>query len=179
MKLLSPILGKQIYLDCLDPSRVGEAYLSWLHNPKVNQHLEVRLAPPQSVGELKDFVLLTNASEHSLLLGIHLQSNAEHIGNIKLGPINKQHATGDIGLFIGEHQHWGKGYAAQAIELITIYAFEKLGLEKLTASCYASNVGSKKAFLKAGWREEGVRHSQFSTAAGREDCILLGRAKYQ
>ncbi|HEX4917638.1 MAG TPA: GNAT family protein [Limnobacter sp.] len=177
MKLNQPLHGEHIFLDCLDPSRVDDRYLSWLHNPLVNQHLEVRLALPGAVQDIQEFVASTNASDHSLLLGIHLAATGLHIGNIKLGPINAYHGTADVGLFIGEQQQWGKGYASQAIGLLTQHAFDALGLLKLTASCYASNLGSKNAFVKAGWQQEGIRLSQFNTKAGREDCIMLGKVK--
>jgi RimJ/RimL family protein N-acetyltransferase len=50
----------------------------------------------------------------------------------------------------------GAGYATQAIELACDIAFEKLNLHKLTAGSYENNVGSIRAFLKAGFHQEAL-----------------------
>ena len=50
---------------------------------------------------------------------------------------------------------WGKGYATEAIQLTSEYAFNYLKLLKLNAVCYESNVGSILAFLKASYTIEG------------------------
>lgn len=62
-----------------------------------------------------------------------------------------------LGLLIGERGAWGRGHGSEAIRLASDYAFRELGVRKLTAGCYADNVGSATAFRRAGWREEGRR----------------------
>ena len=79
-----------------------------------------------------------------------------HIGNIKLGAINRCHNFADISLFIGDQKCWGYGYALEAILLLCDFAFEQLHLNKLMAGCYGNNIGSKKAFEKAGFNQEGI-----------------------
>ena len=56
---------------------------------------------------------------------------------------------------IGDRFMWGKGYATEAIQLTSEYAFNYLKLLKLNAVCYESNVGSILAFLKASYTIEG------------------------
>jgi [ribosomal protein S5]-alanine N-acetyltransferase len=90
-------------------------------------------------------------------LAIILNDEDRHIGNIKIGPINQIHRFADIGLLIGERDCWGKGYATEALRLVTNYAFKTLNLHKLTAGCYDGNKGSEKAFIKAGFVVEGIR----------------------
>ena len=63
---------------------------------------------------------------------------------------------GVIGLFIGEQSNWGKGLATDAIKLISKFANKKFKLKKLVAGCYSNNIGSKKAFLKAGYEIEAI-----------------------
>lgn len=56
------------------------------------------------------------------------------------------------------------------------WAFDDLGLKKLTAGAYAENVGSIKAFERAGFEIEGRRLSQAEIAPGvRIDVVLMGR----
>lgn len=175
MQLTTPIIGESLFLRTLLPVDATPDYLGWLADPIVNAYLEVRFSPPRSVSDLATFITDINQSSHTLMLGIFLQENSRHIGNIKLGPIDWNHRVGDIGFLIGDKEVWGKGYASNAIALLSDYAFTYLGLAKLTAGCYAENEGSRRALLKAGFVEEGRRISQWLVADCRQDEILLGR----
>lgn len=66
------------------------------------------------------------------------------------------------------------GYATEAIRLISRHAFETLGLYKLTAGFYASNIASIKAFKSAGFKEEGLVKAGYFLKGKREDGIILG-----
>jgi glutamate-1-semialdehyde 2,1-aminomutase len=175
MRLDTSLVGAHIELRTLTADDATESYLAWLIDPEINRHLEVRFAPSCTRDELRAFIEATNASADSLLLGVFLREGGSHIGNIKLGPVDPNHACGDIGLLIGERAEWGKGHATAAISLVSEYAFSRLGLSKLTAGCYAENVGSRRAFLKAGFIEEGRRIAQYLADGKRQDGILLGR----
>jgi ribosomal-protein-alanine N-acetyltransferase len=170
-----PLVGSSIFLRVLSGEDITNRYLSWLSDPEVLRYLELRFSPPQTLVDLECFVNAVNDSDNSLMLGIFLNSDKAHIGNIKLGPIDPNHSTGDIGLLIGERAHWGKGFASKAIKLLSDYAFEELGLVKLTAGCYGSNEGSRRAFLNVGFVEEGRRTHQCYLNGQREDAVLLGK----
>jgi RimJ/RimL family protein N-acetyltransferase len=79
-----------------------------------------------------------------------------------------------MGLLIGEPASWGKGYATEAIVAVTAHAFSTMGLEKLYAGAYAANAGSIRAFLKAGWVEEGRSTAMWRSGDSREDNVHLG-----
>lgn len=175
MKLEIPLVGKSIFLRALNSKDATSQYLFWLHDPDVIRFLEIRFSSPRTVEDLAQHINSANESEDSLLLGIFLLTNSRHIGNIKLGPINRFHSTADIGLLIGERAEWGKGHASAAIELLVDYAFTKLALAKLTAGCYEKNEGSRRAFLKAGFFEEGRRVAQYLVEGKRRDGIMLGK----
>jgi len=61
---------------------------------------------------------------------------------------------------VGRKEFWGKGVATNTISLLRDYAFSEIGLHKLTAGCYSTNLGSAKAFKKAGFELKGrpVKH---------------------
>lgn len=170
-----PLVESNVFLRVLIREDVTTRYLSWLSDPEVLRYLELRFSPPQTLVDLELFVNAVNASDNSLMLGIFLKSEKLHIGNIKLGPIDRNHSTGDIGLLIGDRAHWGKGLASKAIKLLSDYAYEELGLIKLTAGCYGSNEGSRRAFLNVGFVEEGRRTAQYCLDGQREDAVLMGK----
>jgi RimJ/RimL family protein N-acetyltransferase len=96
------------------------------------------------------------------------------VGNIKI-ELNRRHGLGEIGILIGERVVHGRGIATAAISLIANIAREQLQVRKLTAGCYASNKGSERAFVKAGFTVEGTREAHFLLDGKPESLVLLGR----
>ncbi len=165
--------GKRIYLREVRPSDVNERYYRWMNDPEITRFLESRFAP-NAIENLRDYVAGKLGDRDNIFLAIVLKEEDRHIGNIKLGPIQWIHRLADIGLLIGEKDCWGKGYATEAIQLVSDYAFNVLNLHKVAAGCYGPNEGSARAFQKAGFVVEGVRKEQFYTNGSYVDDILLG-----
>jgi [ribosomal protein S5]-alanine N-acetyltransferase len=167
------IAGDRVILREMEVDDVGEEYVRWLNDPEVNKYLESRFTT-HTVDSVRSWVAEKRADPDTVLFGIFLRPGKAHIGNIKVGPVDRTYGTADIGLIIGAKEHWGKGYATDAIELIARFAFESLHLRKVTASCYSSNEASARAFEKVGFQREGLRRAQFLSDDGPEDQIMLG-----
>jgi ribosomal-protein-alanine N-acetyltransferase len=175
MELNGELRGTCVSLRTLCEDDVGEAYARWMNDPDVVRYTESRFAS-HGVEELRRYVAAVRRDPDALFLAM-IAPRVGHIGNIKLGPIDRAHATGDIGLLIGEKEWWGKGCASEAIRLISDHAFVALGLEKLTAGVYAPNVGCIKAFERAGFEREGVQRGRARFEGGRVDVVLVGKLK--
>jgi [ribosomal protein S5]-alanine N-acetyltransferase len=143
-----------IYLKKLTPADVTQAYVDWMNDPDVVRYLESR-GRVHTLLDVTEYVTTVQRSGTDHMFGIHLM-DGRHIGNVKIGHVDAVHKHADIGIIIGDKREWGKGYATEAITQAGVYAFTTLGLHKLWAGVYANNVGSYKAFLKAGYREVGV-----------------------
>jgi RimJ/RimL family protein N-acetyltransferase len=164
-----------VSLFLLEEAHVGEAYVRWLNDPRVHRHLESRFMT-HTLDSTRAFVSSARASPHTLMLGIHSPAmDGQHVGNIKLGPIDRRHGLGEVGLLVGEPAAWGCGIGRTAIDLLCGIARTQLGLRKLTAGCYASNSGSQKAFVAAGFTIEGRRPRHFLLDGQPEDLVLLAR----
>lgn len=142
--------GEKIYLKLLNVDDVTQNYINWLNDSEINEFLECRWKN-HTFEEVKDYVKNISDSSSDYMFGIFNKDTNEHIGNIKIGDINQIHRYANIGLVIGNKKSWGKGYGAEAITLITRYAKNELNLNKLIAGIYENNIGSYKAFLKAGY----------------------------
>jgi len=165
--------GERIYLREVNVTDVNANYYRWMNDPEVTQYLETRYSP-HSLERIRQFVESKDGQGDEIFLAMCLKEGNRHIGNIKLGPINWVHRFADISLLIGEKDCWGKGYASEAIGLILQLAFQNLNLHKLRANCYAENEGSRKAFRKNGFREEGCLKSQWFVKDHWVDEIYLG-----
>ena len=184
--------GKRIWMREVRHSDIAKGYYNWMQDPEVTANLESRFWP-QSIDRIEEYITSMKPPENVFLaimlkgisytngvtgkLGILEADKSEHthLGNIRLGPINWQHSFAEIGLVIGIKKLWGQGYGTEAISLVRDYAFDKLSLHKLTAGCYASNPASIRAFEKAGFKREGILHSQYHTGWGQyTDEVVLG-----
>ena len=163
-----------IYLSSLTLEDVSLNYLSWLNNPQVNQFLETRFET-QSIESISDYIQKSLNTNNEYLFAIRTIGGNEHIGNIKLGPINNNHKIGDISLFIGDTNFWGKGVAVEAINTITKFAFEQLDLYKISAGAYAENTASTNAFIKAGYKKDGIRKNHFLFQDKYSDLIYVAK----
>lgn len=162
---------RRLTLRELDIGDVTGAYRDWLADPEINQFLETRFAE-QTMESILEFVAEKSVSETEFLFGIF--ASGQHIGNIKIGPINPRHRVADVSYFIGERSAWGKGFATEAIGRVSRYGFEDLGLNKLSAGCYAPNIGSARALEKVGYKLEGVRRSHYFLNGAPVDLLDYG-----
>ncbi|NWF67047.1 MAG: GNAT family N-acetyltransferase [Campylobacterales bacterium] len=161
-----------VYLRELNCSDVNENYLSWMNDSEITKYLEVRFRQ-FSIDDLIKFVNETKKSDTNYLFGIFLKESNKHIGNMKIGDINKFHHFADVGLLIGDKKEWGKGYATLAIKEACKIAFNDLNLYKLKSGMYENNLGSYRAFLKVGFKEVGRYKNHWICGEKREDEILL------
>merc|ERR1711964_838776 len=63
-----------------------------------------------------------------------------------------------IGYWLGE-PFWGRGYATEAVRAVTDYAFRELGVSRIEATAYSTNIGSCKVLEKAGFLKEGIQRN--------------------
>lgn len=173
MKHATPLRTARLELRNLEPADATARYVGWLNDPEITRFLEVRFHT-HTIESTADFIRGVNASPDTILFGLFVDGGRRHIGNIKLGPINPHHRRADIGLMIGDREEWGKGYATEAISMVTAFGFQELGLTKITAGCYAANRGSLKAFEKAGFLMEACLPNHWITQEGPDDELLMG-----
>ncbi len=88
-----------IFLKELTPKDVSQSYLMWMNDYEVHQFTEQKFKK-HNIKSIIEYVKEKKKSKDEFLYGIFLKNNKEHIGNIKLGPINFIHKYADISYFI-------------------------------------------------------------------------------
>lgn len=176
MNFKETIKGKNISLRSVILDDCNQRYLSWLEDHEVNKYLETRWSK-QTIESIKQFVTDMLNSPDNYLFAIVVNSTNKHIGNIKIGPVNRTHSCADVSYFIGEKSEWGKGYATEAIKLITAFGFKELNLHRIQAGLYENNTGSQKCLEKAGYKFEAVLRKQLKTDNDWEDHKFFGILK--
>lgn len=86
------------------------------------------------------------------------------MGLITFTNIRAKHFKGELGYWIGE-PYWGKGYMTEALGAVVDYAFNTLGMHRISAGHLVENPASGRVMQKIGMQFEGIR---------REDTFLDG-----
>ena len=165
-------MSNRLFLRELVHADVNEEYLGWFRNNEVTSFLEVD-GKSLTIKDVTDYIDLGNTSGSYKMFAICLQENGKHIGNMKVGPINKKHGIADLVCVIGDRSYWGKGLATEAIALGNQLAFDQFDIRKLHGQIYADNIGSVKAYCKAGWIIEGVIQGRYWVNGEPMDQILV------
>lgn len=98
-------------------------------------------------------------------------SRGELVGTIGLA-FHLGHRRGALGYWIGA-PYWRRGYASAAAMAIVRFAFAA-GVEKLTAECLASNVGSIAVLRRCGFEQEGLLRGHHRRQGIRQDLRVFG-----
>lgn len=64
-----------------------------------------------------------------------------------------------LGYFILQ-KYWGKGFVTEAAKAIIDFAFENVGVHKITTGCIKENIGSEKVMKKCNMKKEAefIKH---------------------
>lgn len=97
------------------------------------------------------------------------------LGGITLGNIRRGVSqSGHIGYWIGQ-RYAGQGYMLEAVQAVSRYAFDTLGLHRVEAACIPGNRRSQRVLEKAGFRPEGMLRSYLKINGEWRDHCLYAR----
>jgi len=151
------LLGQKIKLRRLVKSDADQlAYHA--NNPKVFANVRDFFPQPYLPENAVEFIDLIKDEAPYCTFGITTDNTV--VGVIGLVPNTDvyRHII-EMGYWLGE-EHWSKGYATEAIGLMTDYAFNTLNKRKIYCCVYAENTGSIRALEKNGFQKEAVLKDQ-------------------
>lgn len=85
---------------------------------------------------------------------IELKSDGTVVGNIDVNTVVKKHNYCNVGYTI-RFDYWGKGYAAEALKVVSDYLLNEGGYYLVECSCNELNKQSSKVMIKAGFKKDG------------------------
>ncbi|KAB1187835.1 MULTISPECIES: GNAT family N-acetyltransferase [Haloferax] len=99
--------------------------------------------------------------------------DGDPVGTIGLKPPNVVNGAVEVGYIVAP-DHWGNGYATDALRTICGYAFGERRLNKVYANAYETNPGSVRVLEKAGFQQEGVHREQGFVDGEHVDVLRYG-----
>ena len=150
--MYGPVLtGTKVTLRPPDDSDAAR-FVAWFADLEVTRYLLRRFT--FAVEQEEGFLKTVGESKNEVFW--MLEAGGQAIGATGIHQIDWLHAHATTGLMIGVKSEWGKGLASEAMALRTEYAFRQLNLHKLMSGAFLENEPSKRALMKAGYREVGI-----------------------
>lgn len=149
--------------DCMRLSRFTDDY-EYLRN--MDTDIAVPLTPDETGSSS---VRRDNGFEFALRT---LEGN-RFIGFTALYRIEWNNRSARLAIGIGEENDRGKGYGSDALALILRYGFHELNLNRIALEVIEYNEAARRAYLKAGFREEGRQRSAVLREGMHYDLISM------
>ena len=167
--------GKLIRLLPLDPERDAEAMARWTQTPDYQWQVDDAPACPLSPAQVKKALearVKEAETEHQAFhFAIRTLDGDELVGTASFERIQWTHAAAQLVIGFGDPACWDNGVAADALQLLSHYAFAELNLYRLEVKTAETNARGIVALQQAGFSVE-VRNRQAIYRDGKR-CDLL------
>jgi len=96
----------------------------------------------------------------------------EDWGTIGLQLFPYDAALAEVGYWLRREAR-GRGAATTAVRLVSNWAFEKLGIQRMNLMTAPENVASQRVAGRAGFTREGLLRAWMPTSNGRRDSVMF------
>lgn len=89
----------------------------------------------------------------TLWLAIELKESGAMIGSVHLAWLSQEHAQAEVGYRL-HPDHWGQGYASEAVLAMLAFGFRALELHRIVGACDDRNEPGRRLLERIGMRRE-------------------------
>jgi len=140
------------------------------NNVNVARQLRDRFPHPYTIADARQFIQSVAGAKPTTLFAMVV--NGEPVGGIGFFPgADVERFSAEIGYWLAE-PYWGRGITAEAIGLVSTYAFDVCNVLRLFALPFADNAQSIRVLEKAGYtREATLRSSSVKQGRIRDQAL--------
>jgi RimJ/RimL family protein N-acetyltransferase len=151
----------------------AKALVRHANNPNVARQLRDRFPHPYTLGDARTFI--ESVLPLKPVTNFAIEVAAEAVGGIGFSPgADVERYSAEIGYWLGE-AHWGRGIVAEAVRLVSEYAFRDCRMLRLFALPFADNAQSIRVLEKAGYACEGIMRASAVKFGRPRDQALYAR----
>jgi RimJ/RimL family protein N-acetyltransferase len=164
-----PLITNRLRIERFDERHLNNAsYLSWLTDREtlISLNLIDYLLKPVTQEKLARYYESFKGNPESHLFAVSLADSDRFIGTATLRQIGYQ-GLFDLGILVGDKSVRGRGIAREAIGILAKYAFTALEARKICSSFADDNYAVMLAFLKNGFKIEGLQRQQQLSIDGK------------
>lgn len=126
---------------------VTPRYLGWFASRGASNIIQ----HPASLDDLRAYVRDRSDRDDILFLAIRTADTGQHIGNLKLEPIDRALSGAVLGIFIGDEAWHSKGVATETIRATAQWLQAELRLRYLWLGVAEDNPAARRAYEKSGF----------------------------
>jgi ribosomal-protein-serine acetyltransferase len=126
--------------------------------------------PTTGPADVGAFIERARATDGLDALGLFL--DGAYVGGAGLR-VDAMAGDGELGYWIGS-AHEGRGIVTRACRALIGYAFEELGLHRVTICAATDNARSRAIPSRLGFTEEGLLREAERTSTGYHDLVVYG-----
>lgn len=145
--------GSLVRLAAANPDTDPEVQAGWQRNSEFLRLMDSEAARPITQKEIKDWI--EKDEGHNFSFSIRAVADDRLLGFVGLFVPSWNNGDVYVGIGIGNHNDWGKGYGTEAMRLAVRYAFQELNLHRVTLGVFEHNARARRAYEKAGFVLEG------------------------
>jgi UDP-4-amino-4,6-dideoxy-N-acetyl-beta-L-altrosamine N-acetyltransferase len=108
---------------------------------------------------------------------ICIKADDKSIGSINLSDIDLKNQKAELGIYIGEQEYQGQGFASEAMKLLLDHAFNKISIRRIYLKVLSFNQPAINLYKKIGFKEEGVLRQDIYKSGAFQDVIIMGILK--
>lgn len=168
--------GPHLQLRALEPEDLDMMYT--IENDTTLWDVSNRQVP-YSREVLRQYIINSQAdlyADKQVRLMMELRTTHETVGAIDLFNFEPLHRHAEVGIAVLQ-AHQGKGYAAEALQLLCDYAFRFLGMEQLVAHIASDNTCSMQLFSTCGFTSCGTLKRWWNVEGTFKDVTLMQQLK--
>jgi RimJ/RimL family protein N-acetyltransferase len=132
----------------------ADFFASALADPNVVRFLASWAWIPYGPRQALDFI--RNPRPDAMTWTVECVADGAAIGTTGLHQIDHRNRNCMWGIWIGPPDRWNQGFGTEACRLAVAFAFNQLGLAKVSLDVYEGNDGARRAYEKAGFTREGL-----------------------
>ncbi len=181
MKAIEDYLGSSLPSGYrwLKPSDISH-FERWLIDPEVIRYSATIFHRFKSQSDVATWFFSTLQRQDTFQFGILDPVTNELIGQAGIAVINEVDQNGEYFILIGKKSAWGKGIATRTTLETVKLGFDQLKLHRIFLTASSENPGAIKAYVKAGFKEEGRMREAFFRNQHFSDKVFMGilRSEY-
>lgn len=139
----------------------------WVNDASVTRYLSTRFWAPQTTVDTQEFLSRMMQSSHNAYNFVIADAkDGRYIGQLDMFRVDWRLRQGEIGMVIASQEDRGRGLGTEALQLLSRFAFETLGLERIELEVHMQNAAAIRCYEKAGFGLEGIkRHAYYNDGA--------------
>ena len=144
------------------------------NDPRIAANMRDAFPSPYTIEDAREWIELAGASGWR---GLSIACDGRVIGGIGLHPGEDVHRfDAELGYWLGV-DHWGVGYASEAVAAFCDHAFAQTVLQRLHAVVFHGNPASDRVLEKCGFVLEGLSRRAIFKNGRFLDCRTYARLK--